>query len=363
MSKIDPTQFKTLDRKSTMLLQAARQNTEKVERDDISGIEDPGIDSIRGTFGGLGSLIRAKSARKMSMSTGRSNSTSTVWARVGHGTDNSGEFRDGLQRHQLYDTPMTSMPSMSAGSDAGSAMSPPRTSTNVLPPRTPTIKFDSQEIVHTNTPTKGGSAVARHEQRDARRAHNLISSPSPRLGLSGLPPVEEGAEPRPLHSILNSPQKKAAPRVDVGARTLPPIELTDPFASASSPFSQVSNPFSPVSPAGNPFLPVNDPYERTSSIMTTRGGTSHLNQNPISLEEDYDSPAWRERLEHGQRQTSRRPSGRQNYLTSDDDKEESMSLVRPPLGEGGFDANDDDDDYELPYGGIRLVGTTPSPTL
>ena len=41
LSKIDPTQIKKLDRRSTLLLQAARTNTEGVDEKDLAAIEDP----------------------------------------------------------------------------------------------------------------------------------------------------------------------------------------------------------------------------------------------------------------------------------------------------------------------------------
>lgn len=99
MSKIDPADLgKKLDLRSTMLLQAARSNTEKVEEKDLTGVEDPGIDSIRGSFGPLGSMIRASSVRRMS----QSNRTGTFGSRNGLPRTPY----DGLRRHQLYDAPV-----------------------------------------------------------------------------------------------------------------------------------------------------------------------------------------------------------------------------------------------------------------
>ena len=70
MSKVDPTQFTKLDRRSTILFQAARKQTEAVEEKFPSGVEEPGIDTLRGSFGTVGSIIRARSARRMSQSSG-----------------------------------------------------------------------------------------------------------------------------------------------------------------------------------------------------------------------------------------------------------------------------------------------------
>ncbi|KAG9119438.1 hypothetical protein FRC07_005545, partial [Ceratobasidium sp. 392] len=55
MSKVDPTTLSTLDRKSTILL-AANRNTQDAEKGDLSAVEDPGVDAIRGSFGAIGSI-------------------------------------------------------------------------------------------------------------------------------------------------------------------------------------------------------------------------------------------------------------------------------------------------------------------
>jgi len=110
MSKIDPTQLK-LDRKSTLLLQAARSHTQDNEKGDLSGIEEPGLDSIRASSGLIGSMIRARSARKLSMSAGGSRYGSR------HGPspileEGEGLPYAGMTRYQLSDNPVPStMPS------------------------------------------------------------------------------------------------------------------------------------------------------------------------------------------------------------------------------------------------------------
>lgn len=360
MSKVDPTELKGLDRKSTILLQAARHNTEKVEHDDITGIEDPGMDAIRGTFGGLGSLIRARSARKMSIST-RSNSMSTVRAARGHGSELSGgDFRDGLQRHQLYDAPMPG----TYGMDTNNLKTPPRGSNiSQPPPRTPTIKFGAQDVVHKYSPAGAGIPMETHEQRAAwgsPQRPSQFSSPlgSPRSILHGLPVVEEGAEMQPMQSILAPPPRASTPArnaiVSPALRTATPVEVHDPFGPPSD------NPFSPIN---NPFTSAMDPYERTSSILTTRGGTSHIEHPPMPQHEEADfDAAWRA----GRRQAHPRTASGRHYpgeSRSGEDGEESMSLVRPSRDEDVSDENDEDEDIKEVLrrmgGGIRLV--TPSP--
>lgn len=168
LSKIDPTQLKVpgLDRRSTMLLQASRSNTAGVDEKDLSAIEDPGIDTLRGSFGAMGSIIRARTAKRMSMSS-RATGTS-LRNRHGHTLSDDdrphynamGGHDDGLagmKRHQLYDPPVPAADNISLASDVATT------------PRKQTIKFDDDNIVH-NYPVAGRDAIgtqATHEHRSA----------------------------------------------------------------------------------------------------------------------------------------------------------------------------------------------------
>lgn len=75
LSKVDPVEIKSkLDRRSTILLSAARS---EINRDDGDmeknplDEEDPGMDALRGGFGAIGSIHRAMSARKSMRREGR----------------------------------------------------------------------------------------------------------------------------------------------------------------------------------------------------------------------------------------------------------------------------------------------------
>ena len=71
LSKVDPTQLSKLDRKTTILLQASRHETEYAEKGQVTSYEDPGMDALRGGFGAVGSIIRARSvSRRMSTASG-----------------------------------------------------------------------------------------------------------------------------------------------------------------------------------------------------------------------------------------------------------------------------------------------------
>lgn len=153
-----------------MLLQAARSNTAGVDEKSMTAVEDPGMDTLRGSFGAMGSIIRARSARRMSMS---SNATgSTLRARHGSHSAFPGDVERphynamghpsdhlaGMKRHQLYDPPVP-------GSDAislSSQMSPRSKQT--------TIKFGAEDIVHQYPLPGRDSGAATHEHRTAVRS-------------------------------------------------------------------------------------------------------------------------------------------------------------------------------------------------
>lgn len=163
LSKVDPNEFKFkgLDRKSTILLQATRARAEGVGEDSEKGlmaIETPGAESIRGSFGAVGSIIRARTLRKMSMNSGRERSadaelrarpsrrdqpnTDSVDATPYLSVDTSASHLRGLTRHQLYDPPVSSSPSTLDPPDPlGQIQSSPSK-------RQQTIKFGDRDMVH-----------------------------------------------------------------------------------------------------------------------------------------------------------------------------------------------------------------------
>ena len=181
LSKVDPNEFKGLDRKSTILLQATRAKTEGVGEDSEKGLvalEDPGVDSIRGSFGTVGSIIRARTVRKMSTSSGRERSADAeLRARITRSHRSNLDSVDatprlaldplashfgGLKRHQLYDAPVPSPtstfePPKPIGRTEGSPSK-----------RQQTIKFGERDMVHSYARVGADddrSAV--HEYRDS----------------------------------------------------------------------------------------------------------------------------------------------------------------------------------------------------
>lgn len=338
MSKIDPADLgKKLDRRSTMLLQASRSNIEKVDEKDLSGVEDPGIDSIRGSFGPLGSMIRARSVRRMSQS---SRTASTV------NSSQRGLPRtpyDGLRRHQLYDAPVPVYNGSNLDMSADQSSLFAAAGHTPVPPRTPTIKFGTEEVVH-RYPTKGtGSGVATHEQRDVSYA-----SPGQTSFSSNLPPINEASSdglplqhPRPKHAITGPP----------------PVDTSD-FDYSEEPRTAPANLFASQ-------VQRHDPFEMSPStaVGPSFAGTSATQPLPQSSrfgrgrhgegsDEDEAQAAWRK--ERGNRHKRASSERRYPRTGGDDDREESVSLVRSPSIDG-----DETSEDEIRRGGIRLVGPSP----
>lgn len=216
MSKVDPKKFEGLDRRTTMLLQASRHETEAGEKGDVAALEEPGMDSLRGGFGAVGSIIRARSmSRRMSM---RSDSMTTA---TGFGTSqHSTEGLASLQRYRLSDNPMPD------DDHENIAMSPQNTGRA----RASTLKFGPTDTVHqyAYTPHKGEhSSDAFH----SLRPHDALRQSSSQGSFGNLRPVLEGISPM---------EKDGNP-------------YADPYLSPLSPESKQS--ISPISPESRPHFP------------------------------------------------------------------------------------------------------------
>jgi len=228
LSKVDPTEFKGLDRKTTILLQASRARTGDFGEDSEKGLaamEDPGVDSVRGSFGTLGSIIRARTVRKMSMSSARDRSADAeLRARISRGHRSNPDSIDatprvaldplashfgGLRRHQLYDAPVPS---------STSTLEPPGPSRYVEDSpskRQQTIKFGNRDVVHSYAKVGGDddrSAV--HEYRDSNVPLSDVSPP--------FRPEDPFASINRLPTIAHSPLSISPPQ------GFDPVDPVDP---------------------------------------------------------------------------------------------------------------------------------------
>ena len=283
MSKVDPVELNKLDRRSTILLQASRRDTELAEK-SLSGIEDPGMDALRGSFGTVGSIIRARSAKRMSMSMAQRGSLAPG---LRHNTP-SQESSDvpglgAFQRHQLYDPPVPRLTRDQSYMSDISLSSNPTTSlhgnTTSGTPRTPTIKFDEQDVAH-YYPQPGGKGGPVHEllQRPAMGGQR-ISGPLPPIPPPSPEPRASAASPKTI-----SEEEATTPRQ---LRTLPDRVVHTAPASETRFFSQPSR--DPFVTQAKPVGPTISPVLEEKSPPTSRGRKApHRNYPRSGGEEDRE---------------------------------------------------------------------------
>lgn len=353
MSKIDPRELgNKLDRRSTLLLQAARSNTARFEEKDSTAIEDPGIDAIRGSMGIFGSIIRERSARRLSQSSkGTGNFSNGSYGLPSNPRPQTRDPFSGMERHQLYDAPVPSF-SVDGISD--------RASVATSAPRTPTIKFGTEEVVHKYRPTGSGDAGATHERRDVI---HRTASPNP-LGLQ--PIAEASADGLPLHQPTPQPALSTSSVAELtSSRFLTPSPKSAPATlfpgNPSAGTTQLVDPFEqlPATAGASTFGPVGKFGDRNRLSSTqplpqrSRFGSGDLDKD----DEDWNRDSQSHQIQaprHG-----RVASERRGYPRNADDREESVSLVHDAsLRDDLVDDQDYDnvDDDDIRDGGIRLVG-------
>jgi hypothetical protein len=311
MSKIDPTHLK-LDRKSTILLQAARHHTEGMEEKSLTGVEDPGIDAIRGSFGSVGSIIRARTVRRLSQSGGSNirprpsglSTTHTYDGRSWISENPSAQPADmlaGMTRHQLWDAPVPpASPSLKSTSLTSSNVAGSANESG----RRPTIKFDNQAVVHSYHPPGTGDDSVVHEHRSV-----------------GLDDGGTPYSPTPATSAITHHEEDNG----TSASTIRPPNLsisTEEMITHSAPPT--------VSP-------------RYSQALRPDARNLFHPPLPSSMLDEGDG----ERSEHG-RSPKRYPRG-----VGEDDREESVSL----WPRQSMDDDRPDDSPTDTGGGIRLVQT------
>lgn len=207
LSKVDPTQIKILDRRSTILLQAANARTDPMGDDEksITAIEDPGLDALRGGgLGVVGSIVRARTARKWSKSshgTARSRhgqhppsaaSIASSTLNSHSGGNNVPDHLRGLKRHQLYDAPVPRMSDaatissseggaehISMTSEFSSAQGPGSPRPSIHGGRLQTIRFGSEDVVHSYPKPGSRGDLATHEHRAAATTLRASASSPP----------------------------------------------------------------------------------------------------------------------------------------------------------------------------------------
>ena len=277
LSKVNPDEFKGLDRKSTILLHATRTKAEGVGEDSEKGlaaVEDPGVDSVRGSFGALGSIVRARTLRKLGMSSGRERSAGAeLRARTSRRhqlnadsvgvtpqlpVDTPADNFGGLKRHQLYDPPVSASPSELNSPEAlGQIESPPSK-------RQQTIKFGERLMVHSYARVgvdDDRSAV--HEYRDSN------------LPLSSVPPLFNPEDPsRKLPATSGLPLNLSHPE------GLHPANPPKEHKRTGSGIQHLRSPAGKKYPKGN-----NDDDKEETESLWSRSGKQSDEDSEIALEE------------------------------------------------------------------------------
>ncbi|CAD6887432.1 unnamed protein product [Tilletia laevis] len=115
LSKVDPDDLANkpgvLDRKTTLLLRASQSHITTTngglgpgEKGDMLDLEQPGVDTVRGGMGVVGSLLRARSSRRIASTSHADEMGSLPLSSSNRDTDTFG--RPYSERFQLYDAPV-----------------------------------------------------------------------------------------------------------------------------------------------------------------------------------------------------------------------------------------------------------------
>lgn len=357
MSKVDPKKLNKLDRRATLLLQAAQNRVEAV--DEKGGLpleeQEPGIDALRGTFGTVGSIIRART-RRMSQ-----NSQNSAHARLrppgaAAPYDSSSTILNifpnaEVTRHQLYDPPV---PRDDISVHRDSVLSQ-QFSTK----RPPTIKFDSQDVVHSYKRPGTGDDLSTHEHRQTRgstlhdvypplsslegndQAPNLLSASPTMLRQSTFPQIIPKIPPPHESQMLNIP---------------PSISNEHTVQSAPAAIRQTRSEGSPMPTASKEGL-LFDSTSGKGTLMSFPSVTDSAPSEWGAVDVDKDGKV----MKKGKSRDSNNPKiplkspKRYPKGSADDDDEESETLFRDETisSEGHYDSNASTSPPDVT--GIRLV--------
>ncbi|KAI8992903.1 magnesium transporter NIPA-domain-containing protein [Trametes punicea] len=366
LSKIDPTQIKSLDRRSTILLQAAKSNTEGMDEKNLAAVEDPGMDALRGSFGTVGSIIRARSARRISMSSRATGSIHSRYSAQQPVPPLPGQRADplgGVKRHQLFDNPMPPTHELYTGdgdSERISMASRPSVLGSPFSQRKQTIKFGDEDVVHSYHAPGSGDDTATHERRNALHSsggsvkYASVSS----AAWSSDAVVGTNGDGEQYDAKANNDGQ-------IVTLTLPVIDSRDDLSDSAGPLTA---PSAVLSGGGDVFHHplVTNPYEGLPSSSTLSSFPSNSSSNNNYGEREHQrspatshnvSPASRLRLFGRNSHNQGHPSRHYPRSSRDEDREESENADLEPSSEseGGGTSGGVDEESGIPGGGIRLV--------
>ncbi|GAA5934991.1 uncharacterized protein JCM15063_003122 [Sporobolomyces koalae] len=291
LSKIDPNEIKSqvLDRRSTVLLSASRAEASQHDgldaREKGLDFEDPGIDTLRGTAGAIGSIHRAMSMRRgMSRASSRADSgfdPNEVMRRrnTGQGVRNgapgalgSGPQEMGmnlLTRHQLYDEPMPydANDKISLHSGIPSPGLP-------NPPRSATLKFAEEDRIHQYGARSGDEYHTTQIRADGSHMH--LPPPVPDAG--DLSAATFTSPPIPSPKSTDSETFTAARSGSVFATSA----YADPYSARSDSSNDAVPGRFPRSPGQHKFPSSTTIQEEPSIGSDSRSGVNLVGANVTS---------------------------------------------------------------------------------
>lgn len=384
LSKVDPEILdadKTpgLDRSTTLLMRASRSMTSvRSEKHgsvhtSTTALDDPGIDTMRGAGGIIGSIVRARSSRRL-------HTSADEYAQMdGHGMDhlNTRSHHD-LERYQLHDNPMQRNASMISGrsGSASGALSPTSATMPNMPKRGPSMVSFTSESLEPHGHHRGPGGMSLPHSHSPGHGHGILSPPQ-KYGFLGtsessqrqLSDIKEsggaddddeksqhsrGARADPLWNVPTLPRdhrynstlsamhydrdgelsRSSTPK----ARDLPDHDLGRTQIPRSDENYDLRNMFDPSAPGmvgtSSPLdLDTSNPFDSTTDLSTLDSRDSLANlANPAQTRENKKKyPSAPKKKRSGDRSHHGGGGGGSSQVGDGDDDQEAEELLSPNL--------------------------------
>lgn len=317
LSKVDPEELEEkdvpgLDRSTTLLMRASRSMASTHgggEKAASTALEDPGIDTMRGAGGLIGSIVRARSSRRI-IRASADEYAKLDEARGGFGMSqlNTGRRPD-LERFTLHDTPMPDRSSMHSLNTSGAKSG---TAGDVGLSGDYAAGLLSPRFINSQLPKRGESMISFTSESLAPHGHHAplssseqhFASSSQRYGGSS------SVHPAPTSGILtylnssSSQHNQAAPlflggsRADRQLSNIAESEYTD-----SMPTTPYSDPFSTAQPQAQSTTILDRSTLRAdgspTSAATSRANVDLRHSFNFSVSSAVDVTGGRERYAEG----------------------------------------------------------------
>ncbi|SPO21993.1 uncharacterized protein UTRI_01983_B [Ustilago trichophora] len=307
LSKIDPDELQDkpgLDRDTTLLIRASHSViSHGGEKAESSAYEDPGVDTVRGGMGIVGSMIRARSSRRLSSAgSWRHHSAAdeyTLRSRnnlplTTHGAGN-------IERYQLQDSPLSPH----------------------------TMHRDSSALTVPGTPSRRETTISFEPGADSPHGHHAVEAPTI---------TQFGAlnnNNNTLHSIKESSNGSGRSAEDSGSNNTASQHsavYVDPYAP------RAHSPLSPTMPRSEGAPDIRNMWDQPDMSYTSSPDAS-----PASEEDEYSIRAVASSADADQRGSTRsktkdypkikpRSASKSLAAKGSSDEDEAEELLSPRLG-------------------------------